>query len=82
DKFGSGEGNSGSSGCGSSYPELEELADLDQVINGIVREYGSGEMVFIDLHTTSSDSCPLPVTIICIPAKPVAPAFQFPIQFI
>jgi len=42
---------------GFSYPELKELALLDQLINAIVAIYGSGKILFADLHTTSSESC-------------------------
>lgn len=47
--------NSGASGF--SYPELEELASLDQLITTIIATYSSGDMLFVDLHTTSSESC-------------------------
>ncbi|SHM64852.1 Succinylglutamate desuccinylase / Aspartoacylase family protein [Cyclobacterium lianum] len=42
---------------GFSYPELREMALLDQLINSIIAVYGSGKILFADLHTTSADSC-------------------------
>lgn len=42
---------------GFSYSELKELALLDQLINSIIAVYGSGKILFADLHTTSSESC-------------------------
>jgi hypothetical protein len=42
---------------GFAYPELEELAALDQLITAILARYGQGRLLFADLHTTSSESC-------------------------
>lgn len=38
--------------------ELSELKALDQMLFQIIGDFGDTDMLFLDLHTTSADSCP------------------------